>query len=115
MGDLVLTPGQPSPDIDTTSSAPAATLSLGPAAATTAVALGSPASPTTTQQSAPLPPGVLLSDVIGLVGPQGPQGVPGPQNLFVQQAPAPAMPLPGLWVELNANGTVKTMWTGTNP
>ena len=34
------------------------------------------------------------------------------QNLFIQQA-APTMTTPGVWFELRADGTLKTIWTGT--
>lgn len=51
----------------------------------------------------------------GATGATGPQGPAGPQNLFIQQGPAPSMPTEGLFVELNNDGSVKTMWVGTNP
>lgn len=39
----------------------------------------------------------------------GVQGVPGPTNLYVQQA-APTFTENGLWVELNPDDSVKTFW-----
>lgn len=56
--------------------------------------------------------GVVTVDV-GHVGDPGDTGAPGPQNLFVQQA-EPVMAEPGMWVELNPDGTPKTVWVGTN-
>ena len=53
----------------------------------------------------------------GAPGEPGVPGAPGPASsgspVFVQQA-TPVMTVPGLWIELRANGTVKTMWAGTN-
>lgn len=48
----------------------------------------------------------------GAAGAPGPAGAAGPQNLYVQQA-QPTMVTPGLWVELNPDNSVKTMWAGT--
>ncbi len=54
-------------------------------------------------------------------GPRGPQGIPGqrglkgdtgPSNLFIQQA-NPAMADPGMWWELNPDGSLKTLWVET--
>lgn len=50
----------------------------------------------------------------GNVYSKGPDGIEYSltQNVFIQQSP-PSMPTAGLWVELNADGTIKTMWAGT--
>lgn len=50
----------------------------------------------------------------GRVYSKGPDGaeLAMSQNVFVQQA-QPTMVTPGIWVELNADGSVKTMWFGT--
>lgn len=37
-----------------------------------------------------------------------------PGETYVQET-MPTMTTPGVWIELNPNGTVKTMWAGTNP
>jgi hypothetical protein len=55
--------------------------------------------------------GVVTVDT-GHVGETGEDGAPGPQNLFVQEA-QPVMTTPGIWVELNPDGTPKTVWVGT--
>lgn len=40
-------------------------------------------------------------------------GAPGPQNLYIQEA-EPVMTALGLWIELNPDQSVKTMWVGSN-
>lgn len=47
----------------------------------------------------------------GPVGPQGPQGPPG-GPVAVQQT-NPGLVDPGIWIELNADNTVKTFWINT--
>ncbi|MEO7397667.1 MAG: collagen-like protein [Ilumatobacteraceae bacterium] len=58
-------------------------------------------------------PGVAGAQGIqGVPGAQGATGPAGPANLVVSQA-NPNLTQNGLWVELNADNTLKTMWVVT--
>lgn len=56
-------------------------------------------------------PGIVVGGG-GAPGPQGPQGIAGPQNLFIQKD-NPNMTSPGLWIELDDDGHVKSFWVET--
>ena len=124
MTELDLTPGPPQPDVVTSAGGATSTLVLGASTTSTELDLSGGTAPTDYVSNAGTIPGALQTDVIGIPGPPGatgPQGPPGPPGtysgapLYVQPAPAPARPTPGLWVETNPDGSVKTMWVGTNP
>lgn len=44
------------------------------------------------------------------VGQPGPQGLPGPQQVFYQSAQPPVTGTPWLWFETDINGDVNNLW-----
>ena len=106
MADLVLSPGPPQPDLVTSGDPSTDELELSGQIGPDGLA---------TQTS--VAQGELVTGVIGIKGDKGDPGSggSGSSNLFVQVGPAPSMPTPGMWVELNPDLTPKTVWVGTNP